>query len=108
VIVSLLWFALSAQWMTVVPIIVPDQVTVILGGDSAAKEAISGTILAAGAVEAFVVAPLSGALSVRSQHRRGRRRLFLIAGVLSLPQTRSDWRLAANRAMLRPWEICSS
>jgi len=37
VIVSLLWFALSAQWMTVVPIIVPDQVAVILGGDSAAK-----------------------------------------------------------------------
>ncbi len=80
--VSLLWFALSAQWMTVVPIIVPDQVAVILGGDSAAKEAISGTILAAGAVVALVVAPLSGALSDRSQHRRGRRRLFLIAGVL--------------------------
>jgi archaellum biogenesis protein FlaJ (TadC family) len=82
VIVSLLWFALSAQWMTVVPIIVPDQVAVILGGDSAAKEAISGIILAAGAVVALVVAPLSGALSDRSQHRHGRRRLFLIAGVL--------------------------
>jgi MFS family permease len=82
VIVSLLWFALSAQWMTVVPIIVPDQVAVIVGGDSAAKEGISGTILAAGAVVALVVAPISGALSDRSQHRRGRRRLFLIAGVL--------------------------
>jgi MFS family permease len=82
VIVSLLWFALSEQWMTVVPIIVPDQVAVILGGDSAAKEAISGTILAAGAVVALVVAPLSGALSDRSQHRHGRRRIFLIAGVL--------------------------
>jgi MFS family permease len=81
VIVSLLWFALSAQWMTVVPIIVPDQVAVIVGGDSAAKEAISGTILAAGAVVALVVAPISGALSDRSQHPRGRRRLFLIAGV---------------------------
>ena len=31
---------------------------------------------------ALVVAPISGALSDRSQHRRGRRRLFLIAGVL--------------------------
>ena len=82
VIVSLLWFALSAQWMTVVPIIVPDQVAVIVGGDSAAKEGISGTILAAGAVVALVVAPISGALSDRSRHRRGRRRLFLIAGVL--------------------------
>jgi MFS family permease len=82
VIVSLLWFALSAQWMTVVPIIVPDQVAVIVGGDSAANEAISGTILAAGAVVALVVAPISGALSDRSQHPRGRRRLFLVAGVL--------------------------
>jgi MFS family permease len=82
VFVSLLWFPLSAQWMTVVPIIVPDQVAVIVGGDSAAKEAISGTILAAGAVVALVVAPISGALSDRSQHPRGRRRLFLIAGVL--------------------------
>ena len=68
--------------MTVVPIIVPDQVAVIVGGDSAAKEGISGTILAAGAVVALVVAPISGALSDRSQHRGGRRRLFLIAGVL--------------------------
>jgi MFS family permease len=78
VIMSLLWFALSAQWMTVVPIIVPDQIAVIVG-DSAAKEGISGTILAAGAVVALVVAPISGALSDRSQHRRGRRRPFLIA-----------------------------
>ena len=82
VIVSLLSFALSAQWMTVVPIIVPDQVAVIVGGDSAAKEEISGTILAAGAVVALIVAPISGALSDRSQHPRGRRRLFLIVEVL--------------------------
>ena len=31
-----------------------------------------------------------------------------VVGLLSLPQTRSDWRLAPNRAMLRSWEICSS
>jgi MFS family permease len=82
VIVSLLWFALSAQWITIVPIIVPDQIAIIVGGDGSAKEWISGTILAAGAVVALVVAPISGALSDRSQHPRGRRRLFLIAGVL--------------------------
>jgi len=43
VIVSLLWFALSAQWMTVVPIIVPDQVAVILAV-TALQGAISGII----------------------------------------------------------------
>jgi hypothetical protein len=31
VIVSLIWFALSAQWMTVLPIIVPDQIAVMVG-----------------------------------------------------------------------------
>ena len=82
VIVSLLWFALSAQWMTVVPIVVPDQVAVIAGGASSANEWISGTILAAGAVVALVVAPISGVLSDRSQHPRGRRRRFLIGGTL--------------------------
>ena len=79
VIVSLLWFALSAQWMTVVPIIVPDQVAVIVGGDSAAKEEISGTILAAGAVVALIVAPISGARIGRNIRAD---ELFLIVGVL--------------------------
>jgi len=45
---------------------------------------IGRTILAAGAVVALLVAPLSGALSDRSQHRHGRRRLFLIAGSSAL------------------------
>lgn len=81
-IISLLWFVLSAQWMTVVPIIVPDQVAIIVGGDCSAKEWFTGAILAAGAVVALIVAPISGALSDRSQHSRGRRRLFLIGGTL--------------------------
>jgi Na+/melibiose symporter-like transporter len=82
VIVSLIWFALSAQWMTVLPIIVPDQIAVMVGGDNAAKDGIAGTILAAGGVVALVVAPISGALSDRSRNPRGRRRLFLIVGIL--------------------------
>lgn len=80
--VSLLWFALFANWLTVVPVIVPDQVAAILGPDAAAKEGISGSILAIGAVMALVMAPLAGALSDRVRNAKGRRRPFLISGMV--------------------------
>ena len=35
--VSLLWFALFANWLTVVPVIIPDQIALILGSGAAAK-----------------------------------------------------------------------
>ncbi len=79
---SVLGFALFAQWLTVLPVILPDQVASILGKDAANKEGIIGTIAAAGAIVALVVAPLAGALSDRLRSARGRRRPFLIAGAL--------------------------
>ena len=80
--VSLLWFAFFAQWMTVVPIIVPDQVATILGADAANKEGISGSIIALGGFASLVVSPLAGAWSDRLRAPRGRRRPFIIAGIL--------------------------
>jgi Na+/melibiose symporter-like transporter len=80
--VSLLWFALFANWLTVVPVILPDQVATILGPGAAMKEGVSGTILAAGALVALVMAPLAGALSDRVRNLRGRRRPFLITGIV--------------------------
>ena len=77
-----LWFAMFAQWLTVLPVILPDQVASIVGPDSATKEGMVGTIAAAGAVVALLVAPLAGALSDRLRARRGRRRPFLIVGAL--------------------------
>jgi Na+/melibiose symporter-like transporter len=79
--VSLLWFALFANWLTVVPVILPDQVATILGPDAVIKEGLSGTILAAGALVALVMAPVTGALSDRVRNVRGRRRPFLIIGM---------------------------
>jgi Na+/melibiose symporter-like transporter len=81
--VSTLWLALYAQWLTVVPIIAPDQIAGILGPDSAAKEGITGTIIGAGAAVALVVAPLAGALSDRRRSPQGRRRPFLVVGMLA-------------------------
>jgi MFS family permease len=80
--VSLLWFALFANWLTVVPVIVPDQIATILGPDAPAKEGISGTILGIGAFMALIMAPLAGALSDLARNPRGRRRPFLIAGMV--------------------------
>jgi Na+/melibiose symporter-like transporter len=80
--VSLLWFALFANWLTVVPVIVPDQIATILGPDTTAKEGISGTILGIGAFMALIMAPLAGALSDLVRNPRGRRRPFLIAGMI--------------------------
>jgi Na+/melibiose symporter-like transporter len=80
--VSLLWFALFANWLTVVPVIIPDQIAAILGPDAAAKEGISGSILAIGAVMALVIAPMAGALSDRVRRAKGRRRPFLVAGIV--------------------------
>ncbi len=80
--VSLLWFALFANWLTVVPVVIPDQVAAILGPDTAAKEGISGTILGIGALMALIMAPLAGALSDRVHNAKGRRRAFLISGMV--------------------------
>ena len=82
IMVSLLWFALFANWLTVVPVIVPDQIASILGPDAAAKEGISGSILAIGAAMALIMAPLAGALSDRARGARGRRRRFLVTGMI--------------------------
>jgi MFS family permease len=82
ILVSLLWFALFANWLTVVPVIFPDQIATILGPDAAAKEGITGSIHAAGALVALVVAPVAGALSDRASNPRGRRRRYLVAGMV--------------------------
>ncbi len=71
-----------AQWLTVLPVILPDQVGHLLGPASANREGWIGSIAAAGAVVALVVAPLAGAFSDRLRSARGRRRPFLIVGVL--------------------------
>jgi Na+/melibiose symporter-like transporter len=80
--VALLWFAFSAQWTTLLSVIIPDQVANIVGPESGRKEGLSGSVLAAGAVLALFVAPLAGALSDRARSPNGRRRAYLITGVV--------------------------
>ena len=79
---SALWLALYAQWLSILPVVMPDQVAGIVGPDNPGKAGVVGTIAAAGALVSLLVAPVAGALSDRLRARRGRRRPFLISGTL--------------------------
>lgn len=79
--VSALWFVLYAQWMSLVPIVVPDQIAGILGRDNPMLEGLAGSIVAAGAIVSLLVTPVAGAMSDRLRTANGRRRPFLIAGM---------------------------
>ncbi len=81
--VSALWFSFYAQWITIPVIILQTQVMRILGRGEAQTEAVTGLILAAGAFVALIAAPLAGALSDRTRSSAGRRRPYLIQGVLA-------------------------
>ncbi len=80
---SALWFGFYAQWMVVVPIILPGQVQAMLGPDDAGKELATGLITGAGAIVSLLITPLAGRLSDRARSPRGRRWPFLASGVLA-------------------------
>jgi Na+/melibiose symporter-like transporter len=80
---SALWLAWQAQWQTIPPVILPAQVAGILGGNTPHAAAAAGLIVAAGAAVALLISPIAGALSDRTRAPRGRRRPFLVVGVLA-------------------------
>jgi MFS family permease len=78
--VSCLWLAYNIQWGALLAIVVPHQIQAMVG--PARKEVYNGLIGPIGATMALVITPIAGALSDRSRHPWGRRRPFLLAGVL--------------------------
>lgn len=78
--VSCLWLAYNVQWGALLFVVLPHQVAAIAGPEQ--KEAALGQLLAIGAAVSLVVTPISGALSDRSRSRMGRRRPYLVVGVL--------------------------
>jgi len=77
---GLFWFAMSFHWGALLTVVIPAEVLRFV--PEAQKGAYLGLLLASGAVMAMVVSPISGALSDRSTLALGRRRPFVIAGVL--------------------------
>ncbi len=77
---GLFWFAMSFHWGALLTVVIPAEVLRFV--PEAQKGAYLGLLFAAGAVMAMVVSPISGALSDRSTLPMGRRRPFVIVGVL--------------------------
>lgn len=82
ILISALWMALYAQWLSLIPVVLPDQVAGIVGPSNPDKAGLAGSIAAAGALVSLVVTPVVGALSDRFGGSTGRRRPFLISGML--------------------------
>ncbi len=87
--ISAMPFALSALWGSLLTLIVPLQVEDMLrrGGLTPQqvtdqKTAYLGAVVAVGSLMALIVPPLVGALSDTSTNRLGRRRPYVIGGVL--------------------------
>lgn len=77
---GLYWFATSFHWGALLTIVIPAEVLRFVPEDR--KGSALGVLIAGGAVMAMVLAPISGALSDRSTLPMGRRRPFVIVGVL--------------------------
>jgi MFS family permease len=87
--ISAMPFALSALWGALLTLIVPLQVEDLLRRSGLSAEQVTdkktaylGAVVAVGALMALIVPPLVGALSDTTTARLGRRRPFIIGGVL--------------------------
>ncbi len=78
--ISCLWLAYNAQWVALLPIVLPDQIAAIVG--PAKKELYNGLIPPIGAAISLLITPVAGALSDRSRSPVGRRRPFILTGGL--------------------------
>ncbi len=77
---SLFWFATNAHWTAILIVLLPAQVLQM--APEAVKGQTVGLILGLGAAISMLVAPFFGALSDRVKTRWGRRKPFLVVGVV--------------------------
>ncbi len=78
--VSCLWLAYNVQWGALLAVVLPLQIEAIVGPKD--KEFYNGLIGPIGGIIALIIAPLAGALSDRARGPKGRRRSFLIVGMV--------------------------
>lgn len=77
---SCFWFAYNFHWGALLAIVLPSQISAIVGDER--KELFNGLIPPLGAALSLVITPLAGALSDRSGSRFGRRRPYMLVGTL--------------------------
>ncbi len=104
VVINAIWFGHSFLWNSIHPIVLP---MLLLEYGAATKNTSYGLLTFIGLMIALVVQPLSGALSDHTAHRLGRRRPWILAGVLSgllwlaLLASGSGWGLAVGYLLLQ-------
>jgi Na+/melibiose symporter-like transporter len=96
---SSLWLAWNAQWLIIPVTVIPQAVNSLA---PRRPELWSGLVVGAGAAVALVVPPVAGAISDRSHNPSGRRRPYLVAGVLAscAALVFFGWAESANLAFL--------
>lgn len=77
---SSFWFAYNFHWGALLAIVLPSQITALVG--DARKELFNGLIPPVGAALSLVITPLAGALSDHTWTRLGRRRPYMLVGTL--------------------------
>lgn len=77
---SFFWFTSNMQWTALIIIVVPQLVLGMVGSRHSGAD--MSWLTASGALLASVIQPTIGALSDRSRRRSGRRRSFMIPGVI--------------------------
>ncbi len=77
---SFFWFTSNMQWTALIIIVVPEVVLGMVGASRSGSD--MSWLTASGALLASVIQPVIGALSDRSLHPSGRRRPYMVVGVL--------------------------
>lgn len=78
--INIFWFANNVHWNALLSVVLPTAVATLL--PFADKDLNLALVLAPGTLVAFVVNPLTGALSDYARFRLGRRRPFMLAGTV--------------------------
>jgi len=75
------WFAYSGMAGALPSVVWPSQIETLVGQDN--KEEFNGILPALGAFVSLVITPVAGMLSDRSTSKFGRRRIFIVPGILT-------------------------